>query len=88
MPCWKTPRTTTPTAISPTPESMLDHRQPRLLLPSLHVSEVVVHSTVDTMKGLRADTRDDRWREHGNEQSIQGGSEHTTFSEGRTHSIL
>jgi hypothetical protein len=88
MPCWKTPRTTTPTAISPTPEFMLDHWQPRLLLPSLHVSEVVVHSTGDAREGLRADTRDDRWREHENEQLMQGGSEHATFSEGRTHSIL
>jgi hypothetical protein len=78
----------TPAAICPTPKSMLDHRQPRLLLPSLHVSEVVVHSTTDARKGLRADTRDDGWREHENEQLIQGGSEHATFSEGRTHSIL
>jgi hypothetical protein len=66
--------------------SMLDHRQLRLLLPSLHGSEVVVHN--GRKERFRADAGDDGWREHENEQLIQGGSEHATFSERRTHSIL
>ena len=56
--------------------SMLDHRQLRLLLPSLHETEVVVHN--GRKERFRADAGDDRWREHENEQLIQGGSEHAT----------